>query len=108
MLVGSDNFGIQVTGFSFHKEMQHLQNAGVPTYDIRRAATVISARFLGRSASAGTINVGKNAEFVILDKNPLTDIKNTQTIAGVMLKGQWFDRSQLDEMLQKVEDTNKK
>ncbi|MFT6100053.1 MAG: imidazolonepropionase-like amidohydrolase [Arenicella sp.] len=108
MLVGSDNFGIQVTGFSFHKEMQHLQNAGVPTYDILRAATVISARFLGRSASAGSINVGKNAEFVILDKNPLTDIQNTQAIAGVMLKGKWFDRSQLDEMLQKVEDANKK
>ncbi|MFT5521265.1 MAG: imidazolonepropionase-like amidohydrolase [Enterobacterales bacterium] len=107
LLVGSDNFGIQVTGFSVHQEMQHLQDVGIPAYDILRAATVISARFLGRIASAGTINEGKNAEFVLLAKNPLTDIKNTKTITGVMLKGKWHDKNQLATMLQQVEDAHK-
>jgi hypothetical protein len=107
MLVGSDSFGIQITGFSVHKEMQHMQNAGIPAYDVLRAATVMSARFLGRTASAGTINEGKNAEFVMLAKNPLLDIKNAQAITGVMLKGKWLDRAQLDNMLQQAEDAQK-
>ena len=64
------------------------------------------ARFLKRLASAGTINEGKNAQFVLLDKNPLLDIKNTRAIAGVMLKGKWHDKSQLDTMLQQVENAH--
>lgn len=106
LLIGSDNFGIQVTGFSVHEDMQQLQNAGVPAYHVLRAATVMPARFLKRLASAGTINEGKNAQFVLLDKNPLLDIKNTRAIAGVMLKGKWHDKSQLDTMLQQVENAH--
>ncbi len=106
MLVGSDNFGLQITGFSVHEEMIHMHNAGIPAYDVLRAATVTSARFLKRQATAGTISEGKNAEFVILSANPLEDIRNTQSIDGVMLKGQWFDRNALDEMMQQVEDAH--
>ncbi len=108
MLVGSDNYGIQVTGFSVHEDMEQLQSAGVPPYDVLRSATVMAARFLNRSASAGTINEGKNAQFVLLDKNPLLDIKNTRAIAGVMLKGKWHDRNQLTKMLEQVEIDYKK
>jgi imidazolonepropionase-like amidohydrolase len=103
LLIGSDNFGMQVTGFSLHEDMEHLQSVGVPAYHILRAATVISARFLKRSASAGTINEGKNAQFVLLNKNPLVDIKNTRSIVGVMLKGKWYNRQALDQMLLEVE-----
>jgi imidazolonepropionase-like amidohydrolase len=108
LLIGSDSFGIQVTGFSVHEDMEQLESVGVSPYHVLRAATVMPARFLKRTASAGTINEGENAQFVILDKNPLDDIKNTRAIAGVMLKGKWFDRSQLDEMLKQAEDAYKK
>jgi hypothetical protein len=108
LLIGSDSFGIQVTGFSVHEDMEQLQSVGVSPYHVLRAATVMPARFLKRTASAGTINEGKNAQFVLLDKNPLDDIKNTRAIAGVMLKGQWFERSQLDEMLKQAEEAYKK
>lgn len=108
LLIGSDNFGMQVTGFSVHEDMQQLQNAGVPAYHVLRAATVMPARFLKRSASAGTINEGKNAQFVLLNKNPLVDIKNARAIAGVMLKGKWYDRQALDKMLLEVELAHKK
>jgi imidazolonepropionase-like amidohydrolase len=104
LLIGSDSFGIQVTGFSVHEDMEQLQSVGVPPYHVLRAATVMPARFLGRIASAGTINEGKNAQFVLLNKNPLLDIKNTRAITGVMLKGEWFDRSQLDKMLEQAEE----
>jgi len=108
MLIGSDNYGIQVTGFSLHEDMEQLQSAGVPPYDVLRAATVMAARFLKRSASAGTINEGKNAQFVLLNKNPLLDIRNTRAITGVMLKGQWFDKTQLDKMLEQTEEAYRK
>lgn len=108
MLVGSDNYGIQVTGFSAHEDMEQLQRVGIPAYDVLRASTVMAARFLERSASAGTINEGKNAQFVLLSKNPLDDIKNTRSITGVMLKGKWHDRNDLDKMLQEVEQAYKK
>jgi imidazolonepropionase-like amidohydrolase len=51
----------------------------------------------------GTISEGKNADLVLLNKNPLTDIKNTKTIEGVFLKGKWYDRSKIDLMLKQVE-----
>lgn len=103
LLVGSDNFGMQITGFSVHEEMQMMQDAGIPAFDVLRAATVTSARFLERHATTGTINEGKNAEFIILNKNPLEDIRNTRSITGVMLKGQWLNRKQIDDMLLQVE-----
>lgn len=108
LLIGSDSFGIQVTGFSVHEDMEQLQSVGVSPYHVLRAATVMPARFLKRSASAGTINEGKNAQFVLLNKNPLINIKNTRAITGVMLKGQWFDKNQLDEMLKQAEEAYKK
>jgi imidazolonepropionase-like amidohydrolase len=53
-------------------------------------------------AMEGTISEGKNANLVLLNKNPLENIANTKTIDGVMLKGKWFDRDQLDAMLLEV------
>lgn len=102
LLVGSDNFGMQITGFSFHDEMEAMNKAGMPAYEVLNAATALSARYLGRQASAGTLSVGKKAEFVLLSKNPLVDIRNTRDVQGVMLKGRWLDRDALDEGLRDV------
>ena len=57
-------------------------------------------------ASEGTISKGKNANLVLLNKNPLEDITNTKSIEGVMLKGTWFGRNKLDAMLLEVEMSN--
>jgi imidazolonepropionase-like amidohydrolase len=102
-LVGSDSFGMHVAGFSFHDEMEMMNQVGVPTYEILNAATIRSARYLRRQASSGSISVGKRAEFVLLSKNPLEDIKNTREIQGVMLKGRWLNRKDLDKLLIDVE-----
>jgi imidazolonepropionase-like amidohydrolase len=102
MLVGSDNFGMQITGFSFHDEMEAMHKAGMPAYDVLLAATVGSARYLNRQASAGTISIGKKAEFVLLSANPLSDIRHTRDVQGVMLKGHWLDRKMLDQGLKEV------
>lgn len=104
MLVGSDNFGMQIVGFSFHDEMEKMNNAGMPVYEVLNSATVMSARYLNRYPIAGTISVGKNAEFALLEENPLKDIKNTRNVQGIMLKGKWFDKSVLDQFLADVRD----
>ncbi|WP_158085254.1 amidohydrolase family protein [Niastella vici] len=107
LLSGSDTYGMVIVGFSLHNEFSLLQEAGISPYRILLASTVTPARYLGRFASEGTITVGKNANLVLLDKNPLDDIKNTTSIAGVFLRGQWFNRKKLDLMLSEVEQAFK-
>lgn len=91
-----------VTGFGTHQEMQAMQRAGLPPYAVLEAATRNAAEFLNRP-DAGTIAVGKRADLVLLDANPLQDIANAAAIRGVMLRGQWLDRAALDAMLAEVE-----
>ena len=106
MMTGSDTFGFVVPGFSLHEEFQFLQEAGLSPYEILKASTLTPARYLGSMAMEGTITEGKNANLVLLNKNPLEDIKNTKTIEGVLLKGKWLDRDQLDSFLKEVESLN--
>jgi imidazolonepropionase-like amidohydrolase len=107
MLVGSDNIGLQITGFSFHDEMEAMQKAGMSSFDILNAAIVLSARYLKRQAIAGTISVGKNAEFILLSKNPLADIRHTRDVQGVMLKGKWLDKTTINQFLVDVDAARK-
>jgi len=106
LLTGSDTFGMVIVGFSLHDELELFQEAGIKPYDILRASTVNPARYLNSISSEGTISEGKNANLVLLNKNPLDDIRNTKSIAGVILKGVWLDRTQLDTMLKEVELDN--
>ena len=107
LMTGSDTFGFVVPGFSLHEEFQFLQEAGLSPYEILKASTLTPARYLGSMAMEGTITEGKNANLVLLNKNPLKDIKNTKTIEGVLLKGKWLDRDQLDSFLKEVESLNR-
>lgn len=107
LMTGSDKFGFVVPGFSLHEEFQLLHECGLSPYEILKATTVSPARYLNILATEGTISVGKNANLVLLNANPLDDIKNTQAIEGVVLKGKWFNRRSLDRMLKEVKSSNK-
>jgi imidazolonepropionase-like amidohydrolase len=76
-----------------HEEMQDMVIAGMTPMQVIVAATRNSAEFL-RLADAGTLEVGKSADFVVLDANPLEDITNTRRISAVVLRGAAVDRSQ--------------
>lgn len=107
LLSGSDTYGMVIVVFSLHNEFELLRETGIKPYDILLASTLNPARYLQTYASESTITEGKHANLVLLNKNPLGDIRNTRTIEGVFLNGEWFDRVRLDKMLQDVEDAYK-
>lgn len=106
LMTGSDTFGFVVPGFSLHEEFQLMQSCGLSPFQILKAATVTPARYLKTFAVEGTVTEGKQANLVLLNKNPLEDIANTETIEGVMLKGTWYDRHALNEFLNQVKSIN--
>jgi len=102
LLVGSDGFGEVVPGFSLHDEMRAMVEAGVPAERVLRAATAGAATFLGIADETGTIEVGKQADLILLASDPRENIGATETIRGVGLRGSWLPREELDRMLQRV------
>ena len=70
-------------GSSLHKELELLVECGLTTADALRSATLWPAEFLGQSETSGSIEVGKHADLVLLDDNPLKQIRNTQRIYAI-------------------------
>ena len=105
IMTGTDaNLPPTVPGFSLHREFLSLERAGMTNAQILRSATTIPARWLNNNA--GEIVVGKKANLVLLNKNPLVDINHTREIESVFLNGKHFDRQLLDEMLAAVKTAN--
>lgn len=96
-----------IAGFSMHEELARMNNAGLSPYEVLLTATKNPARMLGYGDRLGTIEAGKDADLVLLEKNPLEDIANTKTIVGVMTKGRWLPKKELQKMLAKVARENK-
>jgi imidazolonepropionase-like amidohydrolase len=86
--------GAQYFGFASHIEMASMVEAGLTPAEAITAATRDSAEFLALDR-LGTVAVGKSADFIVLDANPLQDINNTRRIAAVYLRGQKVDRAAL-------------
>jgi imidazolonepropionase-like amidohydrolase len=100
LMVGTDLMvpGI-IPGYSVHEEMAIWQEAGIPTADVLRSATLVPAQFMGLGEHLGSVSEGKAASMVLLRANPLEDIHNAQQIEGVFLRGQYFSREDLDQLL---------
>ncbi len=92
-------------GFSLHDELALMVDAGLSSAEALRTATINPARFLGKQAQMGTVSPGKAGDLVLLDANPLEDVKNTTKIHAVAVRGKILDRAELDRMLAKVEAT---
>lgn len=90
-------------GFSLHEELARLVDAGLTPAEALRAATLGPASFMQLADSLGTVERGKVADLVLLDANPLTDIRNTTRIAAVVLRGKLLERDELDDLLRKAE-----
>ncbi len=100
LLLGSDAPQIfNVPGFAVHRELEYLVAAGLTPYEALRAGTANPARFFGQEGVFGTVERGRDADLVLLDDSPLADIRNTRRVHGVMVRGRWLDRAELDSLL---------
>jgi imidazolonepropionase-like amidohydrolase len=104
ILAGTDTAAPFVyPGFSLHEELALLVQAGLTPMQALQAATSRAAEFMGKSATQGTIETGKFADLVLLDADPLADIRHTSRISAVVVRGKLLDRSALDALLSSVE-----
>lgn len=105
LMAGSDSpEWFLVQGFSIHDELNAFVEAGLSPYAALEAATKNPAVYLGIYNRVGSIEAGKEADLLLLDKNPLQDISNTRTISGVMVNGAWYDQKAINALLQSAKD----
>lgn len=97
---GTDTpIGLAVPGYSLHSELEFLVRAGLSPLEALKSATLRPAEFFSLEDEMGTIDVGKRADLVLLDANPLTDITNTRAVSVVVTKGQALTQEDLQSLL---------
>ncbi len=105
LLLGSDSPQVfSVPGFSIHRELEVLVAAGLTPYEALRSGTASVAEFFG--SNGGVVAVGRDADLVLLDADPLADIVNARRVHGVMLRGTWYPAAQLDERIARYRREN--
>ncbi|MCU1285187.1 MAG: amidohydrolase [Acidobacteriales bacterium] len=87
---------------NWHEELRMLVQSGSTPLEALQSATVNAAKFFNKSDSMGSIAKWKFADMIVLDANPLDDIRNTTRISAVVIRGKLLDRKQLDAMLDEV------
>jgi imidazolonepropionase-like amidohydrolase len=101
VMAGSDTpewfFGY---GWTIHRELESLVAAGLTPHQALAAATRNPAEFLQASREWGTIEKGKRADLLLLEANPLEDIRNTARIEAVAVGGRWLDRAERERMIE--------
>jgi len=105
VLAGTDNENpFVVDGFSLHEELSYFVQAGMTTLEALQTATLNPAIFLHKENDLGTVAKGKFADLVLLDKNPLVDIRNTRAISAVIMNGRLITKTQIEQSLKALEN----
>jgi imidazolonepropionase-like amidohydrolase len=107
MLAGSDvsGSGWEIPGFALHDEFDQLATAGLTPLRILQMTTLNAAEFLGRTATSGTVEPGKDADIVLLAANPLEDVAHLHGIAGVVRAGRYYSPEQLAATIKHIAET---
>jgi hypothetical protein len=105
ILAGTDAMGIPMTipGSSLLRELELLHQSGLTRYEVLRTATVNIARFLGKDDEFGTVAVGKRADLLLLEHNPLENLQTFKQPLGVMVRGTWLPRDELQKLLSRLQ-----
>jgi imidazolonepropionase-like amidohydrolase len=103
ILLGSDAPQLfNVPGFSIHHEISGMIGAGLSPLEILQSGTINPATYVGMEGVFGQVKEGFTADLVVLDANPLEDIKALKQISGVMIKGTWISKERIEEKLEKI------
>ena len=107
ILLGSDAPQLySVPGFSILREMQTMAEIGIPPEGILQSGSANVGDFFADKDVFGRIAPGNRADLILLDANPLEDIANMGQIAGVMVRGVWLSREDIDTRLAEIEARN--
>jgi imidazolonepropionase-like amidohydrolase len=102
ILLGCDAPQIfNVPGFSTHNELQYLVTSGLTPYEALKTGTINVATYLNQK-DAGVIRQGNVSDLILLNANPLADIKETRNIAGVMIGNRWLTKEFIDGELKRL------
>ena len=103
ILLGSDApQQFNVPGFSIHREMRRMADAGINAYEIVKSGTANVGQYFKAQDSFGTIAVGQRADLILVDANPLENVSNMEKRSGVMVRGRWLPASEIDAALAKI------
>jgi hypothetical protein len=98
---GTGGMGI-VPGFSIHDELQILTENGFTSYEAIATGTVNAARTIEKMTGEGdfgTVEVGNRADLILVNRNPLEDVRNIRDLRGVMVAGRWYEKTELQKMI---------
>jgi imidazolonepropionase-like amidohydrolase len=100
LMLGTDApVAFTVPGWSVHQELANLVSAGLSPYEALRTATLHPAQWLGQADRAGTLAVGKQADLLLVGGNPLDAVSHAANPLGVMTRGRWLPRAELERLL---------
>jgi imidazolonepropionase-like amidohydrolase len=103
LLLGADSPQLySVPGFSLAHELRAMVGAGLPPFVVLEAATRNPAEYFGQPEEFGRVAVGMRADLVLLEGNPLQDVRNVHRQAGVVLRGCWLPRAEIDRRLEEI------
>lgn len=101
-IIAGTDAGVAFHGTHLHKELEIYVEIGLTELQALKTATINPAKFLNLEHKLGAVKEGKWADLVILDRNPLKNIKNTRSIAGVVAQGKYADRQEIDQVLDAI------
>jgi imidazolonepropionase-like amidohydrolase len=104
ILMGTDAPQLfSVPGFSIHRELPHMQAAGMSNYEILKSGTKNVGEYFADWDKFGTISAGQRADLILLNSNPLNDLSVIKDHSGVMVQGKWYSREMIDKKLTEIE-----
>ncbi|MXX96463.1 MAG: amidohydrolase family protein [Rhodothermaceae bacterium] len=107
ILMGTDSPQLfSVPGFSLHRELKRMVDAGMSNYAILDSGTRAVGEYLAHKDTFGTISEGSRADLILVDGNPLDDLAKLKELSGVMVRGNWLSRADIQVRLESIEESH--